>query len=156
MFLYSVTQMTIFVLCLCTFFFCMSAIAHFSSECTHRNFPIHNTNILPWPHNQRWSDTAHLSCAPREIWHNCGNLAQTWNRTGLYLISHNARYSQCLNLKRECRQSVLIAFRHRLLFGPLQRALRVLHSARQKEKLWFSATSFDEEVKMILRDKDLK
>lgn len=84
------------------FFFCMSAIAHFSSECTHRNFPIHNTNILPWPHNQHSNLIqliSHVLPEKYEI------VAQTWNRTGLYLISHNARYSQCLNLKRECCQS---------------------------------------------------
>jgi len=80
-------------------------------------------------------------------------VAQTGHQTDLYLISLNVQYTLYVyNLKHEYIDCV----RHRLLFGGLFKKRLVLHSARQKEKLWFSATSFDEEVKMILRDKDLK
>lgn len=137
------------------FFFCMSAIARCSSECTHRNFPIHNTNILPWSHNQHSDLIQLISHVLPEKYDTI--VAQTWNRTGLYLISHNARYSQC-NLKQECRQSRTDCVLSQAVIRASSKSAQslVLHSARQKEKLWFSATSFDEEVKMILRDKDLK
>lgn len=157
MFLYGVSRLTIYMcyVYVLFFFFCMSAIAHCSSECTHRNFPIHNTNILPWPHNQ---DSHLIDCISHVLPEKYDTfVAQTWNRAGLYLISHNVRYSHC-NLMRECHQSRTDCVPSQAVIRASSKSAQslVLHSARQKEKLWFSATSFDEEVKMILRDKDLK
>lgn len=83
-------------------FFCMSAIAHCSSDCTHRNFPIHNTNILPQPHNQ----DSHLKDRISHVLPEKYDIivAQTGHHTDLYLISLNVKYTR-YNLKQEHRQS---------------------------------------------------
>lgn len=111
------------------------------------SFHSHTTKTAIWL-------IASLMCFPK-IWHNCGpNRASYWPISDLtectvHSVQLKARTPSIPNWLRtvtDCYSGASLKSTQSL----------VLHSARQKEKLWFSATSFDEEVKKILRDKDLK